>query len=92
MIWEMAPEGKVGSYTGAYYFFSQFAATLSPVFAGASFDLYKLIANVPQGQQYVLLFPYIIVCEIIAMFFLYKVKTGESASIMAKLDTVNPET
>lgn len=91
MIWEMAPEGKVGSYTGAYYFFSQFAATLSPVFAGASFDLYKLLPSVAHGEQYVLLFPYIIVCEIIAMFFLFKVKTGESASIMAKQGTVNPE-
>ena len=78
IIWEMAPEGKIGAYTGAYYFFSQLSATISPVFAGGAFDLYRLITGVPDGQQYVLLFPFVIFFEILAMVFLSQVKKGES--------------
>ena len=80
----MAPEGKIGAYTGAYYFFSQLSASLSPVIAGASFGLYKTIFGVAEGRQYILMFPYLIFWEIVAMFFLYKVKRGESKSFTEK--------
>ncbi|MBN2155849.1 MAG: MFS transporter [Candidatus Lokiarchaeota archaeon] len=79
IIWEMAPKNKIGSYTGAYYFFSQMSDTLSPVVAGGLFSLYKAISGVAQGQQYVLLFPYAIFCLLVAMIFLSRVKRGESA-------------
>ncbi|MHA1618944.1 MAG: MFS transporter [Promethearchaeota archaeon] len=84
IIWEMAPKGKIGAYTGAYYFFSQLSATISPVFAGATFDLYKNLAHIAEGQQYILMFPYLIFWEIVAMFFLYKVKRGESKTFNEK--------
>ncbi len=84
MIWEMAPKNKIGSYTGTYYFFSQMSDTLSPVFAGGLFSLTKWMFNMPQGQQYVILFPYAIICLVIAMIFLLKVKTGESKKFLEK--------
>ena len=84
IVWQMAPEGKIGAYTGAYYLFSQLSATLSPVFAGAIFSLYSWIAKTTDGSQYFLLFPYVIFFEIIAMFFLYKVKRGETQSFTEK--------
>ncbi|MHA1454284.1 MAG: MFS transporter, partial [Promethearchaeota archaeon] len=43
MIWQMAPQNQIGSYTGAYYFFSQLSDTLSPVVAGGLFSLTKWI-------------------------------------------------
>lgn len=85
MIWEMAPKGKIGAFTGAYYFFSQLSATLSPVFAGLSFDVYKALFHVAEGQQYILMFPYLIFWEIIAMICLSRVKSGESQKFLAKI-------
>jgi len=84
IIWEMAPKNKIGSYTGAYYFFSQMSDTLSPVVAGGIFSLYKLISGVPQGQQYVLLFPYAIIWLVIAMILLSQVKRGESEKYLER--------
>jgi maltose/moltooligosaccharide transporter len=84
IIWQMAPKDKVGSYTGSYYFFSQLSDTLSPVVAGGLFSLYKWIFGVAQGQQYVLLFPYAIICLVIAMIFLLRVKKGESEKFLAR--------
>ncbi|MHA1767884.1 MAG: MFS transporter [Promethearchaeota archaeon] len=84
MVWEMAPKGKVGAFTGAYYFFSQLSATLSPTFAGFTFDAYKYLFKVAEGQQYILMFPYLIFWEIIAMIFLSRVKTGESQKFIEK--------
>lgn len=84
MIWEMAPKNKIGSYTGTYYFFSQMSDTLSPVVAGGLFSLTKWMFQLPQGQQYVILFPYAIICLVIAMIFLLRVKTGESQKFLEK--------
>ena len=78
IIWELAPKDKVGSYTGSYYFFSQLSDTLTPMIAGAVFSIYLALTNVAVGQQYALLMPYGIICEILAMIFLFKVKRGES--------------
>jgi len=75
IVWQMAPEGKIGTYTGAYYLFSQLSATLSPVFAGFTFDVYD---NITGHSGYILLFPYVIVFEILAMIFLSRVKRGET--------------
>lgn len=84
IIWEMSPKNKIGSYTGAYYFFSQMSDTLSPVAAGGLFSLYKLIFGVAQGQQYVILFPYAIICLVIAMILLSQVKKGESEKFLER--------
>ncbi len=84
IIWEMAPKGKIGAYTGAYYFFSQLSSIISPVFAGVSFDIYKAVFKVAEGQQYILMFPYLIFWEIIAMICLSRVKRGESQKFLDK--------
>lgn len=78
IMWGMAPEGKIGAYTGAYYLFSQLSATLSPVFAGLLFDIYGALGNLTNGQQYSALFPFVIVFELIAMIWLSRVKRGET--------------
>ncbi|MHA1519686.1 MAG: MFS transporter [Promethearchaeota archaeon] len=79
MIWELAPEGKIGAYTGAYYLFTQAAAIISPVAAGFEFDLYialnpDKIAQYGQGYQYSILFVFVLVWQLIALAFLTQVK------------------
>lgn len=79
MIWELAPEGKIGAYTGAYYLFSQAAAIISPVAAGIEFDLYvhfnpDKIAYFGQGYQYRMLFVFVLVWQLVALAFLSRVK------------------
>lgn len=80
IVWEKAPKGKIGAFTGAYYFFSQLSDTLSPVFAGGMFDIYRWITKVPEGEQYATIFVYAIIFELLAMVFLSQVKGGEAPS------------
>ncbi len=90
IIWELAPKGKVGTYTGSYYFFSQLSDTLTPLVAGGVFSLYLVIFNVNPvyGWQYALLMPYAIICEILAMICLTQVKSGESKDFGKKRKNV----
>ena len=79
MIWELAPEGKIGAYTGAYYLFTQAAAIISPVAAGIEFDIYVAlypdkIALYGQGYQYRMLFAFVLIWQLIALVFLTQVK------------------
>ncbi|MHA1611876.1 MAG: MFS transporter [Promethearchaeota archaeon] len=85
ILWEKAPKGMIGALTGAYYLASQLSDTLSPVIAGGTFDLYRLITNCPDGEQYNILFYYAIFFELLAMFFLTKVKGGEAPGFEEKL-------
>ena len=79
VIWQLAPKGKIGTYTGLYYTFSQLAAILSPIFAGLSFDAYKKFKpDIVMGEQYLLLFPYVLTFMIVAFLFLMRVKRGEA--------------
>ncbi len=84
IIWQMAPKGKIGAYTGVYYLFSQLSATISPLIAGSVFSFYKLITHCDEGFQYIMLFPYIVLWEIVAAFFLSRVKQGESKNFTTK--------
>ena len=84
IIWQMAPKGKIGAYSGVYYLFSQLSATLSPLIAGSLFSFYKLLTNCDEGFQYITLFPYIILWEIVAAFCLSRVKRGESKNFTTK--------
>ena len=65
IVWEMAGTKKLGTLTGLYYFFVATAAILSPVIAGALWDLI--------GVKY--LFLYSIVFLTIALVFMLFVKT-----------------
>lgn len=42
MVTDLAPESKIGSYTGLYYFFSMSAAIAAPPFVGALMDAFGL--------------------------------------------------
>ena len=83
IIWQLAPEGKIGAYTGVYYLFTQAAAIISPIVAGFEFDLYaqvfpERIQLYGAGYQYRMLFFYVLMWQLIALLFISRVKKGES--------------
>lgn len=45
IVADLAPEGKVGAYTGLYYFFSMLAASISPTLVGWLSDVTKSLAT-----------------------------------------------
>lgn len=68
MLWEMAPSGKEGTYTGMYYLFASIAAIGGPPFFGALFD----------HVGYHMLFPAAATCYALAFVCLLGVNRGES--------------
>ncbi|MHA1372419.1 MAG: MFS transporter, partial [Promethearchaeota archaeon] len=74
VVWQLAPHGKIGAYTGIYYLFSALAAIFSPVIAGMIFSLaYDFMG----AYRYSLLFPFVFGFMILALVFMFKVKRGE---------------
>jgi maltose/moltooligosaccharide transporter len=70
MVSDIAPPGKIGSYTGLYYFFSMLAAIAAPPLAGALMDLL--------GHRMLFLFsPFFLLLAILCML---RVKRGEAHS------------
>ena len=83
IIWQLAPKGKIGAYTGVYYLFTQAAAIISPIVAGFEFDMYTQIFPgriqlYGSGYQYRMLFFYVLIWQLIALLFISRVKKGES--------------
>lgn len=74
IIWSLAPEGKVGTYTGVYYAFNQFAYSISPILAGINLDFFRDLGE----KQYLVLFPMVLFCMIISLLFMMQVKKGDA--------------
>ncbi len=89
IVWSLAPPGQIGSYTGVYYTFNQLAYTLSPVVMGSILQLFDnhvwtLVVN--DGLEYVMLFPYIFICMMIAFVFVFFIKGGEAQLTKEEVD------
>lgn len=82
IVWSLAPEGKVGTYTGVYYTFNQFAYSLSPILAGLNLDFFNSLGP----RQYAVLFPFVVVSMLIAFIFLLQVKSGDVKLTKAQID------
>lgn len=67
MLWQMADYNTMGIYTGVYYFFSQLAAIIAPILAGAVIDI----------GGYPALFIYGIIFMVIAFTLMHFVHRGE---------------
>ena len=67
MVWEIATNERLGTYTGLYYFFSQAAAVTAPPLFGLFFDFIGLEV----------LFPVSIGFFALALLFMSMVKKGE---------------
>ncbi len=74
IVWEIATDEKLGSYTGLYYLFSSSAAVAGPAIIGLIFDLFA-------AGIFSLLFPVSSVCFVIAFLMMFGVKSGEMKGI-----------
>lgn len=74
VLWNLSPRSDEGAYTGIYYSFNQAAYVFGPIIMGLVFDL---IGKGMGNDKYLLLFPFIVFCEICAFVLLYGVKGGD---------------
>jgi Na+/melibiose symporter-like transporter len=74
IVWNLAPEGRVGAFTGIYYTFNQLAYSLSPVFMGLVLDAFGFLGS----QQYIVMFPTIVIFMALSLLFMFKVKRGDA--------------
>ncbi len=75
VLWNLSPRSDEGAYTGIYYSFNQAAYVFGPVIMGLVFDL---IGKGLGSDKYLLMFPFIVFCEIVAFILLFGVKGGEA--------------
>ena len=68
MVVDIAPQSKLGSYTGLYYFFSMAAAIISPPLVGSLIDL----------TDYKTMFVVTPACMAVAFLCMTRVKRGEA--------------
>jgi len=68
MVSDIAPPGKIGSYTGLYYFSSMFAAITAPPVAGGLMDVF--------GHRAMFLFS--VLFMLLALLCMLQVKRGEA--------------
>ena len=74
VLWNLSPRSDEGAYTGIYYSSNQAAYVFGPVVMGLVFDF---IGKGMGGDKYLLMFPFIVFCEICAFVLLYGVKGGD---------------
>ena len=73
ILWDLAPEGKVGIYTGIYYTFNQTAYTLAPILFGGILFLFISLGD----YRYVVMFPFVLFCTVMGLLFFSRIKGGE---------------
>jgi len=72
MVVDMAPQDRLGAYTGLYYLSSQSSAIIGPILSGKIIDIFS--------NNYRTAFLYSVVTLIFALLFLLPVKRGEALS------------
>lgn len=75
ILWDLAPEGNKGIYTGIYYTFNQAAYTLAPILFGGLLSAFISFGD----YRYIIMFPFILICIVIGLLFFTRVKIGDSS-------------
>lgn len=88
VLWSLSPGGDEGAYTGIYYSFNQSAYVFGPILMGLVFDF---IGGGMGNDKYVLMFPFIVFCEICAFVLLYGVKGGEARLSEAEIEALREQ-
>jgi Na+/melibiose symporter-like transporter len=76
ILWALAPEGETGTYTGIYYTFNQSAYSLAPILFGAILTFFTSFGT----YRYIVMFPFILICVILALYMFLKIKGGDVAA------------
>ncbi|TFG08662.1 MAG: MFS transporter [Promethearchaeota archaeon] len=74
ILWDLAPEGKVGIYTGIYYTFNQAAYTIAPILFGGILFLFIGFGD----YRYIVMFPFVLFCVVMGLLLFSRVKGGET--------------
>ncbi|MHA1731950.1 MAG: MFS transporter [Promethearchaeota archaeon] len=88
VVWQLAPKGKTGGYTGIYYLFQQIAAIVSPVVVGAVFTLIVAVSKQDTPAKYLGMFPFMIACMALGLVFMFFVKRGEAELTKEELEAL----
>ena len=88
VLWNLSPRSDEGAYTGIYYSFNQAAYVFGPVIMGLVFDF---IGKGMGSDKYLLMFPFIVFCEICAFVLLYGVKGGDPTMSEERIETLSEE-
>ncbi|MHA1258577.1 MAG: MFS transporter [Candidatus Heimdallarchaeaceae archaeon] len=78
VVWKLAPEKEIGTFTGFYYTFNQSAAILGPILMGAIFNIASIYIGKGNPERFKYIFPFMLGCLVIALLCLIPVKGGES--------------
>ena len=70
MVVDMAPQDRLGAYTGLYYLSSQTSAIVGPILSGKIIDIFS--------NDYRIAFMYGAITLVIALFFVLPIKRGEA--------------
>eukprot|EP00753_Platysulcus_tardus_P021804 PLAT9131.2.p1 GENE.PLAT9131.2~~PLAT9131.2.p1 ORF type:complete len:392 (+),score=171.87 PLAT9131.2:472-1647(+) len=81
IVWQLAPAGCVGAYTGLYYLHSSMAAIVGPILFGGLVDMLKWMFALQQPAYFVI-FPGAVVCLCAAFFLLCRVSRGEADDVL----------
>ncbi|MGC9399803.1 MAG: MFS transporter [Anaerolineae bacterium] len=88
VLWSLSPTGNEGAYTGIYYSFNQAAYVFGPIIMGLVFDF---LGKGMGTDKYLLMFPFIVFCEICAFALLYGVKGGEARLSEAEIASLREQ-
>ena len=85
VLWQLSPRSDEGAYTGIYYAFNQSAYVFGPVLMGLVFDFF---GGGMGNERYLLMFPFIVFCELCAFILLYGIKGGEAHLSEAEIEAL----
>jgi MFS family permease len=74
VVWQLAPEDKIGVYTGIYYLVSALAAILSPPVMSTIYAIWRTLG----WNQWATLFPFFLLSVAASRVFIQFVKKGDA--------------
>ena len=83
ITWQLAPNNKVGTYTGLYYLFKQLGSVISPILLGGILAVFKMLIG--NTMAWIVFVPYCLIFAVLFYWTFTKVKKGEVG------DSWNPE-
>jgi maltose/moltooligosaccharide transporter len=82
VVWQLAPEDRIGIYTGIYYMFTAGAAIINPILMSSIYAFLRWL-NI---DQWISLFPYMLVMLILSRLVLGKAKRGDAELPKEKIE------
>ncbi|MHA1675133.1 MAG: MFS transporter [Promethearchaeota archaeon] len=75
ITWQLAPDNKIGTYTGLYYLFKQLGQVLSPILFGGIISIFTALLG--ETMAWITFIPYCLIFAVLFYWTFAKVKKGE---------------